>query len=297
MRRKDDERQLAEALRAAGRTYDEIAAELGVSKSSLSLWLRDLPPPDPERGRVAMDPTAERVAYAGEVPTTTEGRRALARDLRLGGWLLREIAELLGVTVRAVHRYVADLPVPARASRAWGGDAAHMEMMRRAYWDRVLAEREAERRSVKAAAAAEIGALSRRELHLVAVTAYWAEGSKDKPWRRHERVVFTNSDEGMIRLWLAFLDDLGWPEESRRYRVNIHESADVEEATRSWAAVIGVPTDRFSPPALKRHNPTTSRHNTGEDYRGCLVVSALQARVLYQRIAGAWAGIVTGLAG
>lgn len=41
----------ARELRRAGRTYDEIVAELGVSKSSVSLWVRDPPRPrtSPER--------------------------------------------------------------------------------------------------------------------------------------------------------------------------------------------------------------------------------------------------------
>ncbi|MEU1311499.1 hypothetical protein ABZ419_21760 [Streptomyces cinnamoneus] len=35
----------ARELRLAGKTYDEIVAELGVAKSSVSLWVRDLPKP------------------------------------------------------------------------------------------------------------------------------------------------------------------------------------------------------------------------------------------------------------
>ncbi|MDT0319606.1 hypothetical protein [Streptomyces millisiae] len=42
---KDHLRARARELRRAGRTYDEIVAELGVSKSSVSLWVRDLPKP------------------------------------------------------------------------------------------------------------------------------------------------------------------------------------------------------------------------------------------------------------
>ncbi|MDT0346868.1 hypothetical protein [Streptomyces litchfieldiae] len=50
---KDDLRTQARALRTAGKTYDEIVAELGVAKSSVSLWVRDLPKPttSPERAR------------------------------------------------------------------------------------------------------------------------------------------------------------------------------------------------------------------------------------------------------
>lgn len=42
---KDDLRQRARELRDEGKTYPEIAAQLGVSKSSVSLWVRDLPSP------------------------------------------------------------------------------------------------------------------------------------------------------------------------------------------------------------------------------------------------------------
>ncbi|MEU9488738.1 hypothetical protein AB0D83_34730 [Streptomyces decoyicus] len=44
---KDDLRDRARALRKEGRTYDEIQLELGCSKSSISLWVRDLPKPPP----------------------------------------------------------------------------------------------------------------------------------------------------------------------------------------------------------------------------------------------------------
>ena len=42
---KDDLRAQARALRAQGHDYKEIADHLGVSKSSVSLWVRDLPVP------------------------------------------------------------------------------------------------------------------------------------------------------------------------------------------------------------------------------------------------------------
>jgi transposase len=40
---KDDLRAKARALREQGLTYNQIVAELGVSKSSVSLWVRDMP--------------------------------------------------------------------------------------------------------------------------------------------------------------------------------------------------------------------------------------------------------------
>ncbi|MFJ8668288.1 hypothetical protein [Streptomyces sp. NPDC093600] len=46
-RAKDDLRTRARELRAQGMTYDQIQVELGCSKSSISLWVRDLPKPEP----------------------------------------------------------------------------------------------------------------------------------------------------------------------------------------------------------------------------------------------------------
>jgi hypothetical protein len=127
-------REKAVALRREGRTYNEIKDVLGVSKGSLSPWLRDLD-----------DPTPEQRAALGRSPEQT---------------------------------------------RAMG----------RAYWDRKLAEREVERHAVKTEAATAVGHLSDRELDLIAVTAYWCEGAKDKPYARREVVGLINSDPSVIKV-------------------------------------------------------------------------------------------------
>ncbi len=57
-RAKDELHAKARQLRAGGATYDEIAAELGVSKGSVSLWVRDMP----REGRVSPDEIGERKA-------------------------------------------------------------------------------------------------------------------------------------------------------------------------------------------------------------------------------------------
>jgi len=58
---KDELRIRARELRRQGCTYDRIKQELGVSKSSVSLWVRDLPRPKP---RWKDNPHMERMAVA-----------------------------------------------------------------------------------------------------------------------------------------------------------------------------------------------------------------------------------------
>lgn len=214
-RAKDADREHARTLRLEGRTYTQIRAELGVSKSTLSMWLSDLPHPEPDR---------------------------------------------------AAH-------------------AAHMCRIRSARAD----ERRARQKSE---AIAEVGSISDRELMLIGVALYWAEGVKDKPYVRRELISFINSDPGMIHLFLRWLDLVGVDRAQRRYRVSIHESADVTAAEEYWRSVIGLPDVEFGRATLKRHNPKTVRKQIGDNYHGCLSVKVLQSSNLYRRVDGWWRGIV-----
>ncbi|MFF7730687.1 hypothetical protein [Streptomyces sp. NPDC008001] len=84
---KTELQQRARELRRAGRTYDEIVAELGVSKSSVSLWVRDLPKPQktpeqmhamqearwaPHRQRQAIVRQQDRLSAAHEIGRMTD---------------------------------------------------------------------------------------------------------------------------------------------------------------------------------------------------------------------------------
>ncbi|MFD5709569.1 hypothetical protein ACFWHW_04095 [Streptomyces pharetrae] len=217
---KDDLRERARELRRQGWTYDRIQLELGCSRSSVSLWVRDLPRPEPRY-------------------TPEEQRALMTEGLR--------------------RRRAAD---------------------------------QEKRRQSKLAARREAQELSDRDLFLAGVALYWAEGSKSKPYDRRERAVFVNSDPGVIQVYLAWLDLLGVSRDRLRFRVLIHESADVDAAQRYWADISDVDSSVFQKATLKKHNPRTVRKNTGDDYHGCLVVSVSQSADLYNRIEGWWGGIV-----
>lgn len=77
-----------------------------------------------------------------------------------------------------------------------------------------------------------------------------------------------------------------------RFRLSIHESADVARAERFWAELIGIDASAFQKATLKKHNPRTTRKNTAESYRGCLVIYVTKSADLYRRMEGAWYGIV-----
>lgn len=203
--------------------------------------------------------------------------------------MLREIAEELEVSVTTAWNWTRDEPVPSRAVH--GRSPEELRAMARARWDAELAVRDEERRRVAAAGAEWVGSLTEREVELVAVVAYWCEGSKSKPWARSEFLTFINSDPDVIRVFLRWLRQLGIPDDNLRLALSIHETADVPASERWWSEVVGVPVERFSKATLKRHTPKTVRKNVGADYHGCLSIGVRQSRVLYQRLTGMWAAI------
>jgi transposase len=261
-------REHAIALRRAGKSRREIKEILGIAgNSTLDDLLAGVPPPEWTRR-----------------PNAKDDLRAKARQLREQGRAYNQIAAELGVSKSSVSLWVRDLPRPERLS--------YEECCRRVaegvrrYWAVERHVRETQREATRAAAAAEIGALTQRELLIAGAIAYWCEGAKNKPYHRHDRVTFMNSDPALITLFLRFLDAAGVDRNMIIYRVYIHETADVTGAERFWLEVTGADPALFRRPALKRHHPQTVRKNVGADYRGCLRVDVRRSADLYRRIEG-----------
>jgi transcriptional regulator with XRE-family HTH domain len=224
-----DIKERARELRRQGLSVKQIVAELGLTSTHIVQdWVQGVPPPAWTRR-----------------PRAKDAERARARELRTQGLTYDEIANELKVSKSSISLWTRDLPHPERGPDVPGprlaGLRRHYELRRR--------KDEEERRRYVESVTDDVGKLSERELVIAGAVAYWAEGTKSKPWRRAETVIFTNSDADMIRLFLAF-----------RLRVAIHESADEEQAKIFWAQVAGVPAASLQRSTLKRHRvPPTER--------------------------------------
>jgi predicted transcriptional regulator len=272
-------REQAIALRRAGKSRREIKELLGITSNwTLNEVLRG-EPPQPWTWR----------------PNAKDDLRVKARDLREQGFDYNQIAAELGVSKSSVSLWVRDLPRPPGLSYEECRKRS-AEGVRR-YWAAERRIRETQREAARAAAAAEIGQLNDREVVIAGAIAYWCEGAKNKPYRRSDQIIFMNSDPGLVRFFLRFLDTAGIERDSLRCRVSIHESADVAAAQQFWQRVTGLEATQFRPPALKKHNPKTVRKNTGADYHGCLRVDVLCGTSLYRKIEGWAAAVMTGLDG
>lgn len=265
-------REQAVALRRAGLSRRQIRDRLHIDNNDLINRLLE--------GEPAPEWTKR--------PNAKDDLRDKARELRLQGWTYDRIQAELGCSKSSISLWVRDLPKPERRTRTREEASA----IAKRGWEATLRLREEERQRTMRQAAEEVGRMTERELFLVGVGLYWAEGAKSKPYRRQERVTFVNSDPDMITVFLAWLRLLDVEPKRLRFAVHIHENADVAGIEQFWADHVGVERSAFLKTTLKRHSPSTNRKNTGEDYHGCLRIDVRDGADLYRRITGWWWGIV-----
>ncbi|GAA4931495.1 helix-turn-helix domain-containing protein [Actinoplanes utahensis] len=272
---KGEMRDEARRLRVdPGLSRSQLMKIFGVSNGTLTDWLRGIEPPEWTRR-----------------PNAKDGLRREAADLREAGWSINDIAAKLGVAKSTAFRWVGHVPLDPDAERAQEKrEPAEKRIAGR--WDDYRTDRDRLQVEVWDAAAREVGHLSDRDVLLMGAVAYWCEGAKSKPWARRDRLVFINSDPGLLALHLRFLQLGGYRLDELSYRVSIHETADPVMAADWWADTLAIPRDAFQKPTIKSHDPKTVRHNVGDDYHGCLTIAAPKSRKFYWRMEGVVKAVV-----
>jgi hypothetical protein len=140
----------------------------------------------------------------------------------------------------------------------------------------------------------EIGSLSDRELWLIGIALYWAEGSKEKTWRPGSKLLFSNSDPRMIRVFLKWL--LLFPDISKErigFEIYIHENSEnnIEHVKKFWATETGFPVQFFQKIYFKKNKIYTNRRNKGSLYNGLLRVKIPKSSTLLRKIEGWTRGV------
>lgn len=183
---KSRERLLAREFRRKGESIREIAKQVSVARSTISLWCRD-------------------------IALTTDQLEALVERDRLGGARGRIIAA------------------------------------------EIAKKRKNERISFNKNLGFErVGKISKRELLLIGVSLYWAEGSKSV---RSERFVFVNSDPKMVVIMIRWLREcMQVSVEDIVCRVGINEAHQdrIVEVERHWSDITGIPLSQFKKPSFKK---------------------------------------------
>lgn len=135
----------------------------------------------------------------------------------------------------------------------------------------------------------EIKYISKRELWLIGVCLYWAEGSKEKERHPGSNVQFSNSDPKMILLFLKWLDETcKIPQNMIYFDIYIHEShrKRVDLVKEFWRNCTGYPKEQFDHVYYKKNKIRTKRINIGDSYYGVVKVRVRRSSAFLRRIAG-----------
>lgn len=140
----------------------------------------------------------------------------------------------------------------------------------------------------------EIGKISDRELWLIGVALYWAEGSKQHEHSPSTGVVFNNSDSRMLRLFLKWLEQMKVPASAIGFELYVHKTreSDVPTFRRWWAHELGISVSRLDRVYFKKGNPKTKRKNVGDLYHGLIRIKVNSSTLLNRKISGWVHGIV-----
>ena len=138
--------------------------------------------------------------------------------------------------------------------------------------------------------ATEIKNISIRELWLIGIALYWAEGAKQKEHNPSAGVKFSNSDAKMITLFIRWLKEcILVTDDQIKCDVYIHENHKyrLSEVITFWSSEIGFLKEHFTRIYFKKNIPKkTYRKNNGVLYNGLLRVSIRASSVLNRRISG-----------
>ncbi|MEK9154982.1 MAG: hypothetical protein AAB596_02870 [Patescibacteria group bacterium] len=148
---------------------------------------------------------------------------------------------------------------------------------------------------IKNKAISEIRNISDRELWLIGISLYWAEGAKQKEHNVSQKVAFSSGDPLMVKLFLKWLKKIVKISDSDIFfEIYTHKNSKnkLSQITKYWSKIINVPEYKFDRIYYKTNKIKTKRKNTGINYYGLLRVCVKKSTNLNRKISGWIDGIV-----
>jgi hypothetical protein len=135
--------------------------------------------------------------------------------------------------------------------------------------------------------------LSERELWLIGIALYWAEGSKQNTRSPSTGIQFGNTDPQMLRVFMAWLKNQGISNDFIIFEIYIHQDR-IEETPYFldwWRRELLLPSDHHFRRYTKKGNPKTKRSNVGDLYHGLVRIRVRSSTVLNRQVHGWVKGI------
>lgn len=216
--------------------------------------------------------------------------RNLAINLRKDGFSYSEILEKIPVAKSTLSLWLRSVGLSKRQRQRL--TEKKLASIKRG-WEKWHQTRLNLVKKIKNNARNEIGIINKRNLWLIGIALYWAEGSKEKEASIGNGVIFANSDPQMISLFLKWLREIfGLSDEQLGFEIYIHENSknNLDDVLRYWSKIVSVGTEGFKV-YFKKNKIKTNRRNVGENYFGLLRIRVKKSSHLIRRISGWVEGI------
>ncbi|MDP3995833.1 MAG: hypothetical protein Q8P74_01130 [bacterium] len=182
----------------------------------------------------------------------------LAVKLRKRGWSLSEICKKQNLAKGSVSKWVRNVelsPLQIEIINKKGGNKKTIEKRRLTR----IRNTEQKREKIISSADKEIKKLSNRDLFLIGIVLYWAEGRK----ANGGVVQFSNSDPRTIRIMIKFFTKIcGVPPAKLRGYIHIHPHLDAKKAEKYWSLVSEIPLNQFYKTYRKQNKSSKNKKNS-----------------------------------
>ncbi len=183
----------------------------------------------------------------------TEKNRAI--ELRQRGMTFGEILKELPVSKSSLSYWLKDIRLaPGQLARIQYKNEKIKEQFIRFNESR-RKQSEDNKKVIISDAIREIDGISQRELKLIGIALYWAEGHKAGA----RGVDFVNTDPAMIRLMMRWFREICHVHEKQfRIRLQIHSQDNLEKSVGYWSQITGLPVGQFTK-AYAKISPSSKR--------------------------------------
>ena len=178
--------------------------------------------------------------------------KSQALKLRLAGKSYSEIANSLGIPKATLSGWFTGLQLPEQAKERLAKrvyQKAVSALIKRNHTQTNLAQQNAH--NIRNNAKTEISDLNERDVFMLGVSLYWAEGYKrpivqNGKVKTHHPVSLTNSDHELVKIFLKFLREICQvPEEKITGEIRVYDHHNQAYLLNFWSKATNIPFNRL----------------------------------------------------
>jgi len=184
--------------------------------------------------------------------------KRLAIKLRKKGYSINEICKKADFAKGSVSVWVRDIELTKKQKERLSEKGIKKEVIERRRTTRLTREN-ARRSIIIERAVKDINRISKRELFIIGIILYWAEGGKTQ----RGVVRFSNGDPRAIETMMKFFQEICQvPKEKFRGHIHIHPHLNVKKAEKYWSHISKIPLKQFYKTYSKQNKSSQGKRDS-----------------------------------